>query len=174
VITIVNTPDASTLQFDQEQIALALPQQPPFLFLQGAKIKGEAATGVYTISGEEPILKGHFKDAMVLPASIMIEALGQLASLFILKSDRPEFESAKIEGKAWFSSADAIRCQRICYPGDVLTMQVQLLRAHPPLATFSGSINVDGQRTASVGEMTLAFGPIQKSPTASPAAANHR
>jgi 3-hydroxymyristoyl/3-hydroxydecanoyl-(acyl carrier protein) dehydratase len=174
VITTLNSPETAALRFDKEQIAATLPQRFPFLFLESATIENNAASGTYAISEDEPVLKGHFKDVMVLPASIMIEALGQLASLYILKSGKPEFESAKAEGRAWFSSADSIRCQRICHPGDVLTMQVQLLRAHPPLATFSGSIHVDGQRTASVGEMTLAFGPIQKSPTALPAAVNHR
>jgi len=141
-------------------IAEALPMTDPFLFVHSAKISGETILGAYSISGEEPALKGHFKDAPVLPASIMIEALGQLACLYIFTSGRPEFAAAKTEGRAWFSSADLIRCQRVCRPGDRLDMEVKLLRVHPPLATFSGSISVGGEKTASVGELTLAFGPI--------------
>ena len=165
-------PEAPAVHFSQEEIAASLPQQPPFLFVNSASIKGDTATGSFSITAEEPLLKGHFKDGPVLPASIMIEALGQLASLYILKSGKPEFEPAKIDGRAWFTSADTLRCQRICRPGDVLSMQVKLLRVHAPLATFTGTISVGDQRTANVGEMTLAFGPIQpQQPAAIPATA---
>jgi acyl carrier protein len=142
------------------EIAETLPQQEPFLFVQNAKVGSESATGSYTISGDEAFLKGHFKDGPIFPASIMIEALGQLATLLILKSDKPELESARAEKKAWFASADNIRCQRICRPGDTLSFQVKLLRVHAPLATFSGTITVGDEKTASIGELNLAFGPI--------------
>jgi acyl carrier protein len=162
-------PNLPPLILTREQIADALPQQDPFLFVQTARISGDTITGTYAISGEEPALKGHFKDGPVLPASIMIEAIGQLASLYILRSGKPEFATAKAEGKAWFASADTIRCQRICRPGDTLSLEVILLRLHAPIATFSGTITVNGQKTASVGEMTLAFGAIvPASPAAEP------
>lgn len=154
------TPSKPALFLTKAEIAEALPQQDPFLFLQDAKIGTESASGSYTISGDEAFLKGHFKDGPVFPASIMIEAIGQLASLFILKCDNPELVTALTEKKAWFASADNIRCQRICKPGDTLLMQVKLLRAHAPLATFSGTIFVGEQKTATIGELNLAFGPI--------------
>ena len=154
------TPSKPAIALTSAQIAEILPQQDPFLFVQSAKISAEDASGSYTISGQEPAITGHFKDGPVFPASLMIEAIGQLATLFILKAERQEFESARIDNKAWFSSADAIRCQRICKPGDTLNLQVKLLRVRPPLATFSGTITVGDQRTASVEELTLAFGPI--------------
>jgi len=152
-------PDDGTLSADA--IAAALPQQAPFLFLQSAKITPDSASGSYLISGNEPAMLGHFKDEPVFPASLMIEAVGQLACLFLIKSGRPEFEGARSTGKAWFSTADMIRCQRICRPGDTLCMNVKLLRSRAPLATFNGTIDVLGQRAASVGELTLAFGEIQ-------------
>ncbi|MFA5257946.1 MAG: phosphopantetheine-binding protein [Opitutales bacterium] len=152
-------PDSGTLS--AEAIAAALPQQPPFLFLQSAKLAPDSASGSYRISGNEPAILGHFKDEPVFPASLMIEALGQLASLFLIKSGKPEFEGARSTGKAWFSTADMVRCQRVCRPADTLCINVKLLRARAPLATFSGTIDVDGQRAASVGELTLAYGEIQ-------------
>jgi len=144
-----------------ESIADALPQQPPFLFLQSATLAAESASGTYLISGDEPAILGHFKDEPVFPASLMIEALGQLASLYLIKSTNPEFEAARQSGKAWFISAEAVRCQRICRPGDTLNIKVKLLRVRAPLATFSGMIDVDGQRAAIVEELTLACGQVQ-------------
>jgi len=106
-------PNLPPVVLSSAEVADALPMGEPFLFVQNARISGETATGSYSISGGEPALKGHFKSEPVLPASIMIEALGQLACLYIFKSGKSEFATAKAEGKAWFSSADAIRCQRI-------------------------------------------------------------
>ena len=157
-------PNLPPVILTREQIAATLPQQDPFLFVQTAKISGDVITGTYAISGEEVALKGHFKDGPVLPASIMIEAIGQLASLYVLACGKPEFATAKADGKAWFASADSIRCQRICRPGDTLSLEVKLLRVHAPIATFTGTITVDGQKTASVGELKLAFGSIAPTP----------
>jgi 3-hydroxyacyl-[acyl-carrier-protein] dehydratase len=145
---------------DAAAIAAILPQQPPFLFLTSASVAGGSAKGSYAITGAEDALKGHFKSDPVFPASLMVEALGQLACLFILKSNSPDFVSAKVEGRAWFASAEVVRCQRICRPGDTLSLSVKLLRVRAPLATFSGSIEVNGEKTAAVEELTLAFGPL--------------
>jgi 3-hydroxyacyl-[acyl-carrier-protein] dehydratase len=163
------TPSKPPVILSQADIAATLPQQAPFLFVQNAKVGQESASGTYSISGEEEFLKGHFKDGPVFPASIMIEALGQLATLLILKSEKPELASALAEGKAWFASADEIRCMRVCKPGDTLTLQVKLLRVHAPLATLSGTISVGDQKTATIGELNLAFGTIQPAAEAKPA-----
>ncbi|HNX04062.1 MAG TPA: phosphopantetheine-binding protein [Opitutales bacterium] len=141
-----------------DAVASALPMTAPFLFIESARIEGDGASAVFAAKAAEPIYAGHFRDEPVLPASILMEAVGQLACLYVLKSGRAEFETAA--GKAWFSSADGIRCSRLCRPGDVLTLEVKLLRAHPPLATFSGSVLCEGAKAASIGELTLACGPL--------------
>src|SRR3954471_22956505 len=68
-----------------EQIISVMPIQPPFLFLSEASVSAHGANAKYKISGQEFFLQGHFKDNPVLPASIMLEALGQLAVLFLLE-----------------------------------------------------------------------------------------
>jgi 3-hydroxyacyl-[acyl-carrier-protein] dehydratase len=139
-----------------------------FRFVESARIEGDAASGVFDLKAAQPILAAHFPGNPVLPASILTEAVGQLACLYILKSGRDEFAAA--EGKAWFSSADAIRCLKLCRPGDALTLEVKLLRVHPPLATFSGAVLSGGEKAAAIGELTLAFGPLPE--TAAPQASN--
>lgn len=151
---------AGTPSIGRDEIMATLPQQPPFLFLTEARLNADGATGSYLIGGDEPALQGHFKDEAVFPASLMMEALGQLASLFILKSDAPELAGAKESGKAWFINADSVRCMRVCRPNDKLDISIKLLRARAPLATFNGFIEVDGQKAASVEALTLVFGPM--------------
>src|SRR5882762_10519455 len=68
-----------------EQIAAVMPIQPPFLFLNEASVSSSGANAKYKITGQEFFLQGHFKDNPVMPASIMLEALGQLAVLYLLE-----------------------------------------------------------------------------------------
>lgn len=141
-----------------EDIAAVMPHQPPFLFLQDAHIDGDHAEGSYRITGDEAFLEGHFKDEPIFPASIMLEALGQLAVLYLLKAAKPELSTGSAVAKAYFVSADGVRCHRMCHPGDTLKMKVTMRNLRDPLATFSGVIKVNDEKTVVVEEMTLAYG----------------
>lgn len=144
--------------FNFADIAACMPQQPPFLFLQEARLQGDIAEGTYRISGDEVFLEGHFKDNPVFPASLMIEALGQLAVLQILKGDNSSFRSGEIDhNTVYFVSCDGVRCHKVCRPGEVLEMRIELKKIHAPLAQFEGSIYSGGQRVAKAEEITLTF-----------------
>lgn len=141
-----------------EQIAATLPQHPPFLFLQEARINGEFAEGSYHISGDEVFLEGHFKGNPVFPASLMLEALGQLAVLFLLKSDSMQLASGTVDpNSVYFVSCDGVRCSKICRPHDTLQLKVRLKKVHEPLAQFEGSIFSNGARVARAEEISLTF-----------------
>src|SRR3984957_20804785 len=73
-----------------ERIGTVMPVQPPFLFLNEASVSSTGANGKYKISGQEFFLQGHFKDNPIMPASIMLEALGQLSVLYLLEGAIPE------------------------------------------------------------------------------------
>ena len=140
-----------------EEIASLMPHREPFLFLETAEIDDNVATATYKISGNEYFLEGHFKENPVFPASIMIEALGQLCVFFLLKGDSASLSSKVDPNTIFFTSCDGVKCRRICKPGDKLTMKVKVSRIRHPLACFQGEIIVDGQRTAHAEEIKLAF-----------------
>ena len=137
-----------------EDIAAILPHQPPFLFLQEARINGEDAEGSYRISGDEPFLEGHFKGDPIFPASLMLEALGQLAVLFLLKNNRNHLNGSN---KVFFTSCDGVRCHKICRPEDVLQLKVRLTKIHEPFAKFEGTVMCNGDKVAFAEELTLSF-----------------
>ena len=150
-----------------EQIAGVMPIQPPFLFLNEASISGDSAQGKYHITGQEFFLQGHFKDNPVMPASMMLEALGQLAVLALIEGILPSEDGRAVDPKTiFFTSCESIRCHRVCKPGDVLTLSVKPKRAKMPLATFEGSIRVGQEKAAIVEEITLTFGYAQAQPVA--------
>lgn len=161
-----------------EHIGAIMPMQPPFLFLNEAAVNNQSAQGKYKITGQEFFLQGHFKGNPVMPASIMIEALGQLAVLALLEGVVPVDEGKVVDPKTiFFTSCEGVRCHRVCKPGEVLTLSVKPKRAKLPLATFEGSIRVGQEKAVIAEEITLTYGfmdavPVQAAALAAPAAAS--
>jgi len=148
---------ARSKTFRIEEVASIMPHREPFFFLEEVTIDGDEARGNYKITGNEYFLEGHFKEQPVFPASIMIEALGQMCVFFLLQGKHVGL-SEKVDPRTiFFTACDGIKCRRVCKPGDILSMSVKLERIRHPLACFSGEINVVGQKTAHAGEIKLAF-----------------
>lgn len=141
-----------------EHIGAVMPIQPPFLFLNEASISSTAANGKYKISGQEFFLQGHFKDNPVMPASIMLEALGQLAVLYLLEGAPTEPGKAISAQMIFFTGCEGVRAHRICRPGDILSLSIKPKRMKLPLATFEGAIRVGQEKAVIVEEITLTYG----------------
>jgi acyl carrier protein len=148
----VSSEPVTSKKFTREQIVLTLPQQPPFLFLDEAAIDGDVVTASYTIRGDEFFLEGHFKDEPIFPASIVFEAMGQAACLWVL-------ENAGIPSKqVFFASLEDAHFYRKARPGDRLDFEQTLVKMHEPLAIFNGKVSCRGERVAAIERLTLAFG----------------
>ncbi len=157
-----------------EQIAAVMPIQPPFLFLNEASVSSNGANGKYKITGQEFFLQGHFKDNPVMPASIMLEAIGQLAVLFLLEGAATEPGKVISPNTIFFTGCEGVRAHRVCRPGDILTLSIKPKRMKMPLATFEGAIRVGQEKAAIAEEITMTFGfadaIVQPVPVAAPAA----
>jgi len=152
-----------------EQIAAIMPIQPPFLFLGEATVSAALASAKYKISGQEFFLQGHFKDNPVLPASIMLEALGQLGVLYLLEGYVPPEEGQVVNAEQiYFTGCEGVRAHRVCRPGDVLSLSIRPKRMKLPLATFEGTIRVGQEKAAIAEEITLTFG-LKDAPVVAPA-----
>lgn len=144
-----------------ETIGAVMPIQPPFLFLNEASVSSTAANGKYKITGQEFFLQGHFKDNPVMPASIMLEALGQLAVLYLLEGAPTEPGKVVSAHTIFFTGCEGVRAHRVCKPGDILTLSIKPKRMKMPLATFEGSIRVGQEKAVIAEEITLTFGIVQ-------------
>ncbi len=141
-----------------EQIAAVMPIQSPFLFLNEGSVSSSGANAKYKITGQEFFLQGHFKNNPVMPASIMLEALGQLAVLYLLEGMVPESGKEVNPATIFFTGCEGVRAHRVCKPGDILTLSIKPRRTKMPLATFEGSIRVGQEKAAIAEEITLTFG----------------
>jgi acyl carrier protein len=154
-----------------EELRSIMPIGAPFLFLDDARVGPAQATASYRITGQEFFLAGHFKDNPVMPASIMLEALGQLGVLHLLAG--LSVDAGKVVGAQtiFFASTDGVRCSRVCKPGDVLTLMLKPKRVKEPLAVYTGSIRVGQEKAVVAEEITLTFGLVDApAPATAPAA----
>ncbi|HTB80482.1 MAG TPA: phosphopantetheine-binding protein [Opitutaceae bacterium] len=141
-----------------EHIGAVMPIQPPFLFLNEATVGSNGASAKYKITGDELFLKGHFKDNPVMPASIMLEAIGQLAVLFLLEGGHGEEGKQADPQTIYFTGCEGVRAHRVCKPGDTLSISIKPKRLKMPLATFEGQIRVGQEKAAFAEEITLTYG----------------
>src|SRR4030095_16992216 len=141
-----------------EHVAAVMPIQPPFLFLNEASVSSTAANGKYKITGQEFFLQGHFKDNPVMPASIMLEALGQLAVLYLLEGAPTEPGKVVSPQMIFFTGCEGVRAHRVCRPGDILTLSIKPKRMKMPLATLVRSVRGGQEKAVIVEEITLTYG----------------
>ena len=106
------------MSFDQE--LLSLPHGPEFRFVDQitALEHGVSGLGSYTITGDEPFLKGHFPGRSMWPGVIMIEAIAQLGGV-IAQTDpaHPPFSDLRL------TSVKNAKILGTAFPGDVLTIE---------------------------------------------------
>ncbi len=145
-------------QYSREHIALVLPQQPPFLFLDTAELGDETVRAEYQIKGSEFFLSGHFKDEPIFPASVLFEAMGQAACLWVLEK-APRLLSKEIKpNHVFFASLDGAHVYRKTRPGQRLTFEGKLVKLRDPVAIFSCTASSNGARVAVIDRLVLAFG----------------
>jgi 3-hydroxymyristoyl/3-hydroxydecanoyl-(acyl carrier protein) dehydratase/acyl carrier protein len=143
--------------YEVEAILAAIPHHVPFLFLREVSLGKNEAIGTYPISGLEDFLKGHFPENPVFPASIMLEALGQLAVFYLVTTQKSEFGQSVDPKKILFTGCEAVRCQRICVPGETLTLTIKPKSFRHPIAKFEGKISVNGESAAWAEDISLTF-----------------
>jgi len=145
--------------YGREEILKILPHQPPFYFLDSATVNGEELNARFTPDPDADYLTGHFPGNPVLPASIVFEALGQAASLWVMS--RLE-EDPRLKGpvsEVLFGSIESARFRRKVLPGEVVDLHTRVLHVRAPIISFEATAQVDGEPVATVEELVLILQP---------------
>lgn len=86
-----------------------------------------------------------------MPGVLIIEALAQVGAVVILS--QPEFK-----GKvAYFGAINSAKFKKKVLPGDVLSLEVEMIKQKGPIGVGKATARVDGQIAASA-ELTFAIG----------------
>ena len=137
---------------NKEQIKEIIPQREPFLMIDEVEeyIPGESAVAYKYVNEEEWYFKGHFPGNPIMPGVLTIEALAQTGAVAILSM--PENKGKN----ALFGGVDKLRFKRQVIPGDVLKLEVKIIKRKGPIGVGEAIATVNGE-VAVKGELTFAI-----------------
>ena len=134
------------------EIMEIIPQRPPFLMIDRVEeyVPGESCTAYKNVCINEPHFQGHFPGNPIMPGVLTIEALAQTGAVAILSM--PENKGKN----ALFGGVDKLRFKRQVIPGDVLKLEVKIIKRKGPIGVGEVIATVNGE-VAVKGELTFAI-----------------
>ncbi len=129
-----------------------IPHRYPFLLVDRIEEiePGVRAVGVKNVSQNEPFFEGHFPDYPVMPGVLIVEAMAQVGAVGVMALE--EYRKKL----ALFAGIDGVRFRRQVIPGDVLTMEVEILRLKGRVGRGKGAARVGSERVCEA-ELMFAF-----------------
>ena len=133
-------------EIDITEILARIPHRFPFLLVDRCEAykPSESIVGIKCVSVNEPFFQGHFPGYPVMPGVLIVEALAQTGAVLMSKS-----LDVDVGGKAiFFLSLDNCRFRSPVRPGDVIRLNVEVLRARGDIFKFKGVAEVNGKTAA--------------------------
>ncbi|MCI9200452.1 MAG: 3-hydroxyacyl-ACP dehydratase FabZ [Lachnospiraceae bacterium] len=136
-----------------KEIMDIIPHRQPFLLIDTIEElePGIRAVGKKCVSYNEPYFAGHFPEEPVMPGVLIVEALAQTGAVAILS--QPDFRGKT----AYFGAIQSAKFKRKVVPGDVLTLETEIVKVKGPIGQGKATAYVDGA-VAVVAELTFAIG----------------
>jgi len=138
-------------------IKALIPHRYPFLLIDRLLIlePGVKAVAIKNVSNNEPYFQGHFPQEPVMPGVLIVEALAQAGACAILST--PDFKGRT----AYMGALDKVRFRRKVVPGDVLTLEVEIVKLRGAAGIGKGAALVNGEKAVEA-EMTFIIGTEDK------------
>lgn len=137
---------------DINEIMKIIPQRVPFLMIDRVEkyIPGESAVAYKNVCINEPYFQGHFPGQPIMPGVLIVEALAQTGAVAILSMEENKGKNAL------FGGIDKLRFKKQVVPGDVLKLEVKIIKTKGPVGVGEAIATVDGN-IAVKGELTFAI-----------------
>lgn len=136
-----------------KEIMEILPHRQPFLLIDTVE---ELEPGVHAVAKKcvtynEPYFAGHFPGEPVMPGVLLIEALAQTGAVAILSMEENRGKTA------YFAGINNAKFKQKIVPGDVLTLETEIIKQKGPIGVGKATARVDG-KIACMAELTFAIG----------------
>ena len=143
-----------TLPLDYAAIERILPHRYPFLLVDRiTELEvDKRIVGIKNVSLNERYLSRERDGSLVLPPTILTEAVAQVGAILILV--KPENR----EKIPYFMGIQRVRYRRPVHPGDIVEIEALVVRLRSRMGLLKGVARVNGKRVAD-GLMTVALGP---------------
>ncbi|PYQ94615.1 MAG: 3-hydroxyacyl-[acyl-carrier-protein] dehydratase FabZ [Acidobacteria bacterium] len=147
-----------SLPLDYAAIERILPHRYPFLLVDRiTELEvDKRIVGIKNVSLNERYLSHTADGSPVLPSTILTEAIAQVGAIMILA--KPENR----QRLPYFMGIERVRYRRAVRPGDVVVIEVDVVRLRSRMGRLKGVARVDGKSVID-GTMTFALGPPQGS-----------
>lgn len=129
-----------------------IPHRYPFLLVDRIEElePGVRAVGLKNVTQNESFFQGHFPDYPVMPGVLIIEAMAQVGAVGVMAGGDHK------DKLALFAGIDGVRFRRQVLPGDVLRMEVEIVRLKGSVGRGKAKATVDGERVCEA-ELMFAF-----------------
>ena len=139
-------------EISRENIKQIIPYDDDFLFIDRVlKLDKKNIVAVKEVKADEPYFKGHFKGFPIMPGALIVEGLGQAATLLvrhnIANHEEKDILAYKIRSAKFF---------RPTFPGQTLRFEAKLFFMFKKIAFVNGNVFRNGKIAAKVN-MVLAI-----------------
>lgn len=136
-----------------KEIMEILPHRQPFLLIDTVEEiePGVRAVARKCVTYNEPYFAGHFPGEPVMPGVLLMEALAQTGAVAILSMEENRGKTA------YFAGINGAKFKQKVVPGDVLTLETEIIKQKGPIGVGKATARVDG-KIACVAELTFAIG----------------
>ena len=137
-----------------EEVRALLKQRFPMLMIDSvaALEPGKSIRAVKNVTGNEIQFLGHFPEQAVMPGTLIVEAIGQAASILFSKMTGAGLKPGEF---LVLGTINNTRFLAPVVPGDRMEIEVKVLKLVQDLALVEGVVTVDGTVVATG---TLGFG----------------
>jgi len=132
------------MSLDVKQIMEIIPHRYPMLLVDKVEVlePGVRAVGYKNVTNNEPFFQGHFPGNPIMPGVLQVEAMAQLGAIALLSMEQ-------FKGKTpLFGGIKVAKFRGMVVPGDVLKLEIEILKIKGIAGIGKGIASVDGKKVA--------------------------